>query len=275
MQPHPLPDKSAEKRRRPRTGVCSVTLRKRSPADVIHRAVTAGLKSIEWASDVHVPPGDLELAGVIGRQTRAAGLAVASYGSDLRFPWSDPPGEQVHDIVATAVALGAPRIRIWAGPTPSGQTAPEERTRTTHAIATICQTASDAGLRVALEFHLGTLTDTADSTLQLLGDLGTDIASTYWQPRVEATDLEAIEDLKQLGDGVSTLHVFSWGARFERYALDAREQMWRAATLEAVRMANITDLLLEFLPDDDASLPTSEARILKGWLDDAMEKSIL
>ncbi|WP_269992168.1 sugar phosphate isomerase/epimerase family protein [Arthrobacter sp. B2a2-09] len=249
-----------------------MTFRKHEPQTVIDLAVEAGLESIEWGSDVHVSAGNLKLAARVGAQTRAAGLTVASYGSYFRFPWSDPPGEQVNDIIDTAVALGAPRIRVWAGPTGSAHPDSEERARTTQALAEMHRKASRAGLETAIEFHLGTLTDTVDSTLRLLEDLDTDGASAYWQPRIGATDLEAIEDLRRLGDLVSTVHVFSWGAQFERHLLDTREEMWREVTRSVVSLPRVTDLLLEFLPNDDDALLEPETRQLKGWLDEAMER---
>lgn len=274
MPQHPSPDNAVRaKPHRPRTGMCSVTLRNLDPETVIQLAVEADLESIEWASDTHVVAGDLKAAAHIGDQTRDAGMAIASYGSYFRFPWSAPPGEKANDIVETALALGAPRIRIWAGPTASDKTEPTERVRTTEAIAEICRQASSAGLGTALEFHLGTLADTVDSTLRLLADLDAECVSTYWQPRIGATDSEAVEDLKRLGGNVSTLHVFSWGAKFDRHPLKAREEMWREVAREAVRMPQVTDMLLEFLPDDDETLLSSEARTLNTWLDDAIQRS--
>ena len=62
-------------------GLVSVTFKHRPCEDVIHYAHKAHLKSIEWHGQNHVPHGDLETARLIGQSTRAAGLAVAAYGS--------------------------------------------------------------------------------------------------------------------------------------------------------------------------------------------------
>ncbi len=45
------------------TGLCSITFRSLSVDAIIELATKARLDGIEWGSDVHVPPGDLELAG--------------------------------------------------------------------------------------------------------------------------------------------------------------------------------------------------------------------
>jgi 3-dehydroshikimate dehydratase len=260
---------------RPRVGMCSVTLRAQDPRDVIAQAVSAGLESMEWGSDVHVPSGDLALARLVGEQTRDAGLAVASYGSYFRFPWATPPGEQVQDILDTAVALGAPRIRVWAGPAGSAEAGAEERALTTRALGEFCRAASQLGLSTAFEFHSGTLTDTAASTRRLLSDLAEGNASTYWQPRVGASDLEVLEDLDFLGESVSTLHAFSWGVQLDRYSLSTREDMWRGVMHRAVKLPEVTDVLLEFLPEDDPALLAAEARYLREWVDDAVKRVLL
>ena len=64
-----------------RPGMCSVTLAKKSPRDVLQTAVKAGLQGIEWWGGGHVQHGDIEAARVVGNLTRAAGLQVACYGS--------------------------------------------------------------------------------------------------------------------------------------------------------------------------------------------------
>ncbi|MDJ0458624.1 TIM barrel protein [Arthrobacter sp. NQ7] len=272
MQFVPSPEEMPLEGSRPRVGLCSVTLRGHKPQEVIELAAQAGLDSIEWGSDVHVPAGDSALAALIGAQTRAAGLTVSSYGSYFRFPWSKPPGEEADAVIGSALALGAPRIRVWAGPTGSGQTDPHERRMITESLQAFCTKSAKAGLETSVEFHLGTLADTAESTLQLLHDLGDEV-TTYWQPRIGATDEEALEDLQHLGSKVSTVHVFSWGSKFDRHLLDTRAEMWRNAVRLTVQLPSVTDLLLEFLPNDDASLLPSEARQLKTWLEDAMERS--
>ena len=93
-------------------GLVSISFRKLSWQDTLSLAKTAGLEAIEWGGDVHVPHGDVALAREVGEATRAAGLEVAAYGSYYRL---GEPAPDFSDVLASAKALGAPIIRIWAG----------------------------------------------------------------------------------------------------------------------------------------------------------------
>jgi hypothetical protein len=253
---------------RPRLGMCSVTMRDHDAAAVIDSVSRAGLESIEWGSDVHVPAGDVEVARRIGDATREAGLEVCSYGSYVGFPWQRGAPEKFRDVLASARALGAPRVRIWAGPEASADASVDARAQATADIRAITRAAEQEDIEVALEFHLGTLTDTAESTLELLRDLGF-AASTYWQPRVGVGDEDALGDLDALSPYISTIHAFSWGSRFDRHLLDSRESLWRAVLDRAVALPRVTDVLIEFLPQDDIALLVGEARALRDWAESA------
>ena len=91
----------------PILGLVSVTYRKLSPADVITRAVEAGLSCIEWGSDIHVPQTDPVYARHVGDMTREAGLTVSSYGSYYRLG----AGQDFAPYLEAARALQAPVIR--------------------------------------------------------------------------------------------------------------------------------------------------------------------
>ena len=95
-----------------KTGLVSISFRKLTPEEIVPLAVRCGLECIEWGSDVHVPVGDSERARQVGELTRQAGLEVSCYGSYYRL--TDAEGAP-DDVVATAKALGAPLIRVWAG----------------------------------------------------------------------------------------------------------------------------------------------------------------
>ena len=41
-------------------GLVSISFRKHTPEEIIRAAKDAGLSCIEWGSDVHAPPRDLE-----------------------------------------------------------------------------------------------------------------------------------------------------------------------------------------------------------------------
>ena len=94
-------------------GLVSVTFRQLSPAVIIGLVQRAGLKAIEWGGDIHVPYGDIARAREVRRATEDAGLRVAAYGSYYRVGHEEPGPFQT--ALETAVAPGAPAIRVWAG----------------------------------------------------------------------------------------------------------------------------------------------------------------
>jgi 3-dehydroshikimate dehydratase len=247
-----------------RPGLCSVTLRALPVREVVEVAAAAGLEAIEWGADVHVPPGDEAAARAAREATEAAGLAVASYGSYWR---AEGPFD---DVLASARALGAPRIRVWAGSTPSGEASPEGRAQVARAAreaaAGMAREAARASgpetqgpgpaAALAFEFHGGTLTDDARSARALADETG---AGLYWQPPEGMSDEQALAGLDLLGDRVVAVHVFSWWPGNRRRRLAERAGLWRAALARVDGL----DALLEFVPDDDPALVAEEARTLR------------
>jgi hypothetical protein len=224
-----------------RPGLCSVTLRGLGVEEVAAVAARAELEAIEWGADVHVPPGDLGAA----ERARAAGPAVASYGSYWR---ADDPLDEFAVVVASARALGAPRVRIWAGRPGSDRAAVAEGVRAAVELA--------GSLEVALEFHGGTLTETPESAVELLE--AAPGARTYWQPPQGVPDAEALSGLRAVRPWLAALHVFSWWPRDQRLALAERAGLWR----EALALAGDVDALLEFVPGDDPAAVVRDARTL-------------
>jgi len=96
-------------------GLVSITFRELPPEQIISLATEAGLGSIEWGGDVHVPHGDLKSAQRVARLTADAGLEVSAYGSYYRAAGRQSTGVDFESVYKTALALGAPIIRVWAG----------------------------------------------------------------------------------------------------------------------------------------------------------------
>ena len=101
----------------PHVGLCSVTLRRHPVDDVLVIAQDAGLRCVEWGADVHAPPHDHVRLPDVRMRTERAGLRVASYGSYWRAGVST--AAELDSLAVAATALGAPRVRLWAGPTGS------------------------------------------------------------------------------------------------------------------------------------------------------------
>ncbi|MGP5268496.1 sugar phosphate isomerase/epimerase family protein [Brachybacterium alimentarium] len=250
-----------------RPGLCSVTLRALSPAEVAHRAADAGLQAIEWGGDVHVPAGDPRRGEEVRTLTANAGLDVASYGSYFHGTGErSAVSIEIAEMVASALALGAPRIRVWAGTTGSKESTPQERERVVNSLREMAERAGEHGLEVGLEFHRATLTDTARSTLALLEEVGHPGVSTYWQPPKGLPDAEALATLDLVLARISTVHVFSWWPMGQRLRLAERADLWTAVLARLAATGRPRDALLEFVPGDDPDLLPVEAETLRGLL---------
>ncbi|HCS59887.1 MAG TPA: sugar phosphate isomerase [Microbacterium sp.] len=246
-----------------RAGLCSVTFRQLTAEQIVDAAARAQLDVIEWGGDVHVPPGDTARAVEVARVTADAGLAVCSYGSYFRAS----AGEDLTPILDSAEALGADRIRIWAGSLGSADASAQDWGRTVDRIQDAVAAASTRGIALALEFHSGTLADTAPTTLRLLADVDSSALTTYWQPTVAAPDDVALDEYATLSAHVSAAHVFSWWPVKERLPLHARDGLWRRF-FEAAAAADHRprDALLEFIPGADPDLLAAEAATLRSYL---------
>ncbi|MFV2084475.1 sugar phosphate isomerase/epimerase family protein [Micromonospora sp. LOL_021] len=242
------------------SGMCSVTLRQESALVVLDVAVRAGLCRVEWGGDVHVPPGDTHTATSVRDAGLDRGVGVASYGSYYRA--GSDPDEDFTAVLASAVALGAPRIRIWAGTLGSAQASAEQRRAVVRSSRAAAHLAADAGVTLAFEYHSGTLTDTAESTLRVLADVDHPAVRTYWQPPLDLPDAAAIDDLRQVLPWVDAVHVFSWWPGYERLPLTARDRLWRDVFAELRATGRDFDTLLEFVIDDDPDRVATEAASL-------------
>ncbi|MGP6170335.1 sugar phosphate isomerase/epimerase family protein [Microbacterium sp. A204] len=247
-----------------RLGLCSVTFRHLAPEQIVPLAAEAGLEVIEWGGDVHVPPGDPERATQVAARTRDAGLDVCSYGSYFRAGADEP----LTPILDSAQALGADRVRIWAGDVDSGDATPAQYARVVGRLKDAVAEASARQISLALEFHRGTLADNPDAVLRLLAGVGAapEALTTYWQPSVGADDAAALDEYRAVAAHTSAVHAFSWWPQTQRLLLEERESLWRRF-FEAVGAAQAPprEVLLEFVRDDHPALLASEAATLRSY----------
>ncbi|WP_406027661.1 sugar phosphate isomerase/epimerase [Nocardioides sp. NBC_00850] len=230
---------------------------------MLEAAAEAGLACIEWGADVHAPPaGDLR---GLAEATAAAGLAVASYGTY----WRATPDDDGVALIGAALALGCTRLRIWAGTTGSAEASRTQRADVVRRVQRLADEAAGHGLELAFEHHDLTLADTVESTLDLLAEVDRSNVGTYWQPRVGEPAEVALAGLGRLLPHVRAVHAFSWWPDLERLPLTGRADLWPAALEMLAATGRPTDVLLEFLPDDDLSLLPSEAGRLREWITQA------
>ncbi|HQF02831.1 MAG TPA: TIM barrel protein [Phycicoccus sp.] len=253
-----------------RPGLCSVTLRRKSASEVIAIAAAAGLHSIEWGADVHAPPGDPSSAAdrarlvELGDLTRASGLRVASLGSYWRAGVTPLP--DLVAAVSSATALAAPRVRVWAGEVGTAEADDALWDKVVHDLRVASRHAADHGVELSLEFHPDTLTDSVESTIELLERVGSSNLRTHWQPRLDEEVEASVAGLERLLPWLSAVHVFSWWPGAHRLPLSDRAHLWSAALDLLMRSVPPCDLLLEFVEQDDVQALDRDARTLRTLL---------
>jgi len=248
-----------------RSGLVSITFRALSPRQIVDLVAQAGLAGIEWGGDVHVPHGDLRQARRVRNMTREAGLDVASYGSYYRVG-VDGMGP-FEPIVDTAVELGAPVVRVWAGDRPSADADAAYRARVVHESRRVADLAGRAGVAVAYEFHPRTLTDANASARALLQGVAHDNVGSYWQPPPGASVPVNLAGLEAVLPWLRHLHVFTWhGVTGERLPLADGEEGWMQYLRKAVSTRRDHSALIEFVRDDAPEAFLQDAVTLQRWL---------
>ena len=254
-----------------RPGLLSVTFRKRSHREVVGLAADAGLVAVEWGGDVHVPHGDLAVAGVVRRMCDDRGLAVSAYGSYLRAGDTSGTNPPVNAVLDTAVALGAPTVRVWAGTRGSADTVPAERAAVVEDLARYCDAAAANGLTISTEFHGGTLTDDVASAIDLLTAVDRPNLRTFWQPPNGMAAADAVAGLNRVRPWLSNVHVFHWWPDGNvRHPLADGGDRW-FPYLRAVAALTADDgrdryASLEFVRGDDVAQFRDDAATLLAWL---------
>ena len=253
-----------------RPGLVSVTFRGLPAAEVTRLAVRAGLAGIEWGGDVHVPHGDERAATAVAEMTAGAGLAVAAYGSYYRLGHeADIDVPEFAAALASAAALGAPTIRVWAGRYGSGsEQAADTRywDRVVDDSRRIAAAAAEAGMTISYEYHRNTLTDTNDTGRALLRAVDHPAVRTLWQPYVPESAEYNAAGLVGVRPWLTNLHVFAWDADRTRLPLADKEKEWTGYLAGAATTGRDHWALLEFVRDDDPEQMFADAQTLRRLL---------
>lgn len=245
-------------------GIVSVTFRNLSCKSIVKLAHDAGLKAIEWGSDVHVPAGNAELAELVRDNSAKAGIKPVSYGSYYG------KGEAGYDtfvkLVNTAKLIGTDNIRIWAGGKDSEDVGKAERVEYVAEVQRLADTAKENGIDISFECHRSTLTNTPDSALRLIEEIGRDNVYLYWQP-LQSEDIELNKSIiKRFLPYLKNVHVYAWH-EWERLALAEHEKAWREY-IDVLRQSEKKyAMLLEFVKADSTEQLKEDAQTLIGWLE--------
>lgn len=245
------------------TGLLSVTFRKLSPEEIIALVKQAGISGIEWGGDIHVPHGDVARATQVRELTEQAGLKVSAYGSYYKVGESEATGLTFEKVLASAVALDAPIIRVWAGQNGSAAADAAYRQKVVADSQRIGDMAAAKNVRIGYEFHVGTLTDTNESTLDLLKAVNHPNVSTFWQPAMGVDESYRLAGLKAVMPWLTNIHAYQIRPPHERLPLSAGEEFWKQY-LQIIRSSGRDHFVsLEFVRNDDPQAFLEDAVALK------------
>jgi sugar phosphate isomerase/epimerase len=257
-------------------GLCSVTFRHLPPREIIALAAEHRLAAIEWGGDIHLPPGDDAAAARLAAQCRAAGIAALSYGTYIYA--GDPDAGDPAPAVATAAALGARHMRVWAGPRKlaSRDCTPAQWAASVAALQRIAGLAAAHDIAVSLEFHEASLTDDIDSACRLLAEVDRPNMWSLWQPRGGMGRAQALAELERLRGDLSHLHVFCWGPGKERHPLGAGADFWRVVmgAVPPGRWPGPRIAFLEFVAGDAPAQLAQDAATLRALLDEGADATL-
>ncbi|NQX58671.1 sugar phosphate isomerase/epimerase family protein [Paenibacillus qinlingensis] len=199
-------------------GLVSVTFRERSAIEILELSSHCGLKAIEWSENAHVQPGDAAGAHNLYARTIDSGMQIAAYGSYFRLLVNQQPEQVFRESLIAAKALHAPLIRIWAGTVPSSAASSDYYARIAQEAKLIAEMAAAEGIKVALEWHRGTLTDTNQSSMRLLEEADHANLFCLWQPTPELSVKERCEGLHELAERkkLLNLHAYYWEGDIRR-----------------------------------------------------------
>ena len=161
-------------------GMTSLTFRNESVENVIKYACSAGVSGIEWGvSDLHMPLGNKERAYEIKELSAKNGLEIFSLGSYCRMLEK----EEIDNAVETAIMLGAPVIRVWAGVHSPCENDCEYRQKIIDNAKYMSTLAGKHNINIGFEYHRGTLTENAESAVDLIKKINRGNVGLYWQPK--------------------------------------------------------------------------------------------
>ena len=245
------------------SGLVSVTFRQLSPREIVDLVVLSKLEYIEWGGDVHVPPTNLKNAAEVRRITTDAGLIVACYGSYYRAGGIDRASFE--NVLETTVELGAPLVRVWAGGKGSIASSPDERSNVADDLRRLCDLAASAGVRVATEYHGGTLTDSLQSAVELFEAVNHPQLMTLWQPNGTYDVAARLDEIESLSRSIANVHCFYW-TDTARQPLAEGKRGWTEYLAALKNLNRRIAVLLEFVKDDSVEAYLADAAELKQWL---------
>lgn len=205
-------------------GLVSISFRKNTPKQILATVKKAGLSCIEWGSDVHAPKDDTKKLNEIAVLQNKYGIACSSYGTYFRL--GETPTEELEGYIKAAKILGTDILRLWCGDKDSLEYTDSERERLFGECIKAAEIAQKEGVKLCMECHNGTYTNTKDSALELMHAVNSNSFRMYWQPNQYRTEEENIEYAEALTGYTEHIHVFNWSGN-KRQTLKDGIDIWK------------------------------------------------
>ena len=241
-----------------KTGLVSVSFRQNTPKEILDAMRGAGLKYVEWGSDVHAPKDDIKRIYELAELQKQYKVRCCSYGT--YFTVGVTPTEDLVDYIRAARILGTDIIRIWAG---KGREYSSYSAKEKEEFIEICkkcaEIAEKEAVTLCLECHKGTFTDCKEGALELIKRVNSEHFKMYWQPNQNKAEAENMAYAELLAPYTEHIHVFNWKEKEKKPLAEAMD-IWKKY-LEILGGEHY--LLLEFMPDGRIESLPAEADALR------------
>ncbi len=243
-------------------GLVSISFRKYSVEEIIKALKKAGLRFIEWGSDVHAPFNDIEKLNKIASMQKENDIECSSYGTYFKLGTDDLG--KLEEYIEAAKILGTDILRLWCGDKNPLKYSKEEKENLFEECKKAGKIAQKHNVTLCMECHQNTYTEEKEAALELMNNISSPHFKMYWQPNQFRKEDENTEYLKLLLPHILHIHVFNWENE-NRYPLELAKKEWKQY------LSNLKEkhtLLLEFMPDDKIESLDKEAYSLKKFLED-------
>lgn len=240
-------------------GMTSLTFREESVETVIRNAKEAGIEGIEWGvSDGHMALCNKERAEKIKKLSAKNNLEIFSLGSYCRMLSK----EECDDALKTAVMLGAPIIRVWAGAKSPESGDDEYFNEIVENTIYMAEKAEKYNIVLGFECHMNTLTEVPEVAIRLIEKVSKKNVGMYWQPLVRYSPEENVSVRKKITPYlVGNIHIHNYSVekgyqplseiedRLNLYYQDIKDKDYK--------------VMIEFVKDSSLSNLISDAETLR------------
>lgn len=243
-------------------GMTSLTFRNRSVEEVVQYAKKAGVHGIEWGvSDGHMPLGNLEQAEKIKALSKENGIEIFSLGAYCHMENNN----ECDKVLETAIMLGAPVIRIWAGEKSPRDCDESHINRIVINSVYMAKQAKQHSIRLGFEYHQNTLTENAESAVALINRINMNNVGLYWQPNGMITPNENLKERNLvLPYSVGNMHIHNYCVKNGYQPLsDIRENLYMYFDDIKKQPYNI---MIEFVKDSILENFIADVKVLRELL---------